>query len=405
MPPISKEYISTPLLKMDMWFRQAEYKGFDPYDIKAHKYVIGVANRRQNSMFGKIYLELLYEVFLMFPVLSRKLFRIKKAINPKAMGLLAAAYLNLSRITGENKYEDKSKEYLSWLEKNAVQKNDGLGWGYPFNWQSTRFIPANSPNGIVTTAVADAFWQYYKFTGDKHYLSVCEKIAKFLSELPKDEIDSERVCFSYTTLFINHVHNLNLFVAEFLLKVGLETSNRHYQALARKAIKYTVEEQKADGSFDYNGPPENPQNFIDNYHTGFVLRMLHSIWLQESNDQVYKALEKGYDFYLANFFKDNTIPKFKPDSLYRVDIHSCAESILCICTIAPTFNNKGIDIADNVFFWTVKHLWNRKGYFYHGIFRSRIFGIRFKSRIAYIRWSQAWMFSAIVKLSSVKYAG
>lgn len=74
--------------------------------------------------------------------------------------------------------------------------------------------------------------------------------------------------------------------------------------LARKALNYTLNNQWSDGSFDNNGSPEKPMGLIDNYHTGFVLRILYSIWTIKCNNLVYNALEKGYNFLLRIRFQD-----------------------------------------------------------------------------------------------------
>jgi len=52
-------------------------------------------------------------------------------------------------------------------------------------------------------------------------------------------------------------------------------------------------------------------------------------------------------------------------------------------------------LAQNVLNWTIKTLQDKKGYFYYGILKSRFIGITFKSKIAYIRWGQAWMHKAL----------
>jgi len=158
-----------------------------------------------------------------------------------------------------------------------------------------------------------------------------------------------------------------------------------------------------DGAFDYNGPPEKPQNFVDNYHTAFVLRQLYSIWQLTKDEKYFNILEKGYNYYINNFFENDRIPKFTKTRKYRIDIHSSAESINCLCELSPHFP-KGIEIAKNVATWTIENLQDKKGFFYHGIFKSRFIGVPFKSKIAYIRWGEAWMLKGLSNLlKTIKY--
>ena len=283
---------------------------------------------------------------------------------------------------------------MNWLKVNKVTKFQGFGWGYPFDWQSKMLIPTGTPNGIVTTAAGEAFWKHYQLFNDRESLDYCVRICEFLSKLPVDQINQDQICFSYTPLFINHVHNLNLFVAEFLIKTGKETGNLGWIDLGNKAVNYTISNQLGNGAFDYNGPPEKPLNHIDHYHTGFVLRMLHSIWKLTDRADVYHVLEKCYRHYIAHFFEDGRIPKLMPDKKYRLDIHSCAESINCLSELSTTFP-EGLDLAKNILNWTINNLQDKSGYFYYGILKSRFTGIPFKSKIPYIRWGQAWMLRAL----------
>jgi hypothetical protein len=393
MGEISSDILKS-ILKLDSWIAQTGWKGYDPYDIKAVPWILELTEKGNNSKFWAFFREFVFEFFYTLPVLSRKLFRINKEINPKAMGLFSTGYLDLYKITNNKLFFEKSMYCLDWLMDNKIKVSDGNGWGYPFEWQSGQRIPRNTPNGIVTTAVGDAFWNFYQYTNDKKYLDECIQICKFLVSLPVDKIDAEKICFSYTPVFMNHVHNLNLFVAEFLIKTGVYVNNDDWIESGIKAVNYTVSSQKENGLFDYNGPPEPAQKHFDNYHTGFVLRMLHSIDKLIEREDVKVALKKGYNSYITNFFENETIPKLTPKKTYRIDIHSCAESILCLSTLSDIFA-EAIQRAGKVLNWSIENLQDNTGYFYYGILKSRLTGIKFKSKIPYLRWGQAWMLRAI----------
>ncbi len=175
----------------------------------------------------------------------------------------------------------------------------------------------------------------------------------------------------------------------------METGRTDWILMSNRAINYTLANQLPDGSFDYNGPPEKPQNHFDNYHTGFVLRMLYSIWKLTERKDVFTALHTCYSHYIKNFFENDSIPKLMPDKKYRIDIHSCAESINCLSVLSPTFP-EGLKLAENILRWTIENLQDKSGYFYYGILKSRFTGIPFKSKIPYIRWGEAWMMRALV---------
>ncbi|MBN1131880.1 MAG: hypothetical protein JXA39_02315 [Bacteroidales bacterium] len=375
------------------WLEKNGFSGFDPYDIKSHRMVLSLSEKSSHSKILVVIRELAFEIFYSFPVCSRRLLHIKPEINAKAMGLFASAYLKLYQLYHREKYLAKAEECLEWLIQNKVETSDGIGWGYPFHWQSARQIPAFTPNGIVSTAAGAAFWEFYRYTDDQKYLEYCKQIAGFLNALPVDTVKGN-ICFSYTPLYINHVHNLNLFVAEFLIKIGLETGNKEWIERGNRAVNYTILNQNADGSFDYNGPPEKPQKYIDHYHTGFVLRMLHSTWKLTGRQDIFDALQKSYHHYRNHFFEKERIPKLMPHRKYRIDIHSSAESINCLSELSTTFHDS-MALAEKVLCWTIDNLQSKEGYFYYGILRSRFTGLPFKSKIPYIRWGQAWMLKSI----------
>jgi len=380
--------------KLDLWIEKNGWAGYDPYDIKELKFVRFITESGKKNVFGEVVREAVFEIFYTFPITSRKIFNVEPRINAKAIALFARGYLDLFLVSQDEKYLSKSNFCINWLEENCSVTAGGIGWGYPFDWQSNVLIPKYTPNGIVTTAAGDAFWAWYQYTGEQKYLDVCNDICRFLITLPVDDIADDQICFAYTPLFCNHVHNLNLFVAEYLIKVGKELNISEWVNIGQKAVNYTVTNQSDDGSFDYNGPPEKPQKFSDNYHTGFVLRMLHSIWKMTADKSVYNSLKKCYLHYVTNFFENGKIPKLLPDRKYRVDIHSCAESINCLSQLSVTFP-EALETAVNILDWTISNMQDETGYFYYAFLKSRFTGIVFKSKIPYIRWSQAWMIKGL----------
>jgi len=388
--------------RLDQWIENNGWSGFDPYDIKSLDWVLKLTKLGNRNKLFEIGREITFELFYSFPGLMRNIFRVIPQINPKGMALFSKGYLDLYIKTGSANFLNKSSECLTWLTQNTSITNTGLGWGYPFDWQSDQFIPKYTPNGIVTTAVGDTFWSWYKYNGKQEYLDICVKICRFLEALPIDQITENQICFSYTALYKNHVHNLNLFIAEFLMKIGLEIKKQRWIDLGTKATNYTISNQLPNGAFDYNGPPERLKYFVDNYHTGFVLRMLHSIWQLTARNDIYSSLEKCFKHYIENLFEDSTIPMLLPDRKYRIDIHSCAESINCLSELSQSFPD-GLKVADNVANWTIDNLQDGAGFFYYGILKSRITGQPFISKIPYMRWGQAWMLKSLSNLLKISH--
>ena len=376
--------------KLDNWLDKNGWAGYDPYDIKGHPMFLRLQQLQDKASFvDKVKRKLLFSFQSLFPMTSRKLFGIKKQVNAKAMGLFASAYINLYRAEKREQYLEKAKQCIDWLLENPSEGYSGLCWGYPFDWQSRVFIPKGTPSGVVSSVCGHAFWNFYQLNQEKRYLKICENICEFyLSDLNIDIVDDNRICFSYTPVDNFHVHNANLFIAESLIRVGTEINNPKFVDIGMKALNYTLDEQNPDGSFYYWGPPDKLLYIIDHYHTGFVLRALYSIYKITKDHQLFLKIKKCYHHYLENLFEDNMIPKLNPDSIYPINIHSCAEAILCLSTLSGDFS-EGLETLKRTTMWTIQNLQDKKGYFYYMMYPNRII------KIPYIRWAQAWMLLAL----------
>jgi len=376
------------------YITQNHYKGYDPYDIKSTPFLLKLTELGRRNRAMAIFREIVFEICYTFPLLTRRMLHIQPQKNAKAMGLFATSYTEMSVINPGNTFYSNQAEYCrKWLLDHP-DTTSGLGWGYPFDWQSSRLIPRSTPNGIVTTAVGEAFWVSYLHTKKPEYLEICEQICHFLVSLPVEHYDDNSLCFSYTPLFKNHVHNLNLFVADFLIKVGRSIDRNEWIESGRRAVAYTLKNQHDDGSFDYNGPPDRPANFIDNYHTGFVLRMMHSINKHLDDPAINTALRKGYEHYISNFFLEDGTPKLLPNRIHRIDIHSAAEAVNCLTVLSDDYPD-ALPQAQKVLDWTIHHMYDPSGFFYYATLKSRFTGQVFTSKIPYVRWGQAWMMRAL----------
>jgi len=390
--------IRKSILKLDKWIEKNGWAGYDPYDIRGAVFFL---NKKSDNFFKEILRKSALSLELISPLFIRRILGARKQINAKAMGLFAEGYLNLFRATGEDKYLDRSKECLTWLESNYSKGYSGYCWGYPFDWQSKIFIPKDIPSAVVSSICGQAFWEYYQITKEKKYLNICQSICKFfLKDLNIDNIASDKMCFSYTPLDNFRVHNANLFAAEFLIRIGKEVKNQNYIDQGLRAVNYTLSEQNKDGSICYWGKGQEKKCRIDHYHSGFEIRSLYSIWKLTGNERIYEALKRYYQFYLNNLFENKTIPKITPKNIYPINIHACAEAILCNSLLQNDFP-KAREYLENSTKWIIKNMQTSQGWFIYRI--ENLIGIKWKVKIPYIRWSQAWMLSALSNFIRINF--
>ena len=95
----------------------------------------------------------------------------------------------------------------------------------------------------------------------------------------------------------------------------------------------------------------------------------------------------GYEYYINNFFSQDGRSNYYNNKVYPIDIHAPAQLIVTVAKL-DRFNEQR-ELIDKVLNWTIKHMQHPSGYFYY----QKKKGI--SSKIAYMRWAQAWMFYAM----------
>ncbi|WEU39794.1 MAG: hypothetical protein OdinLCB4_004790 [Candidatus Odinarchaeum yellowstonii] len=368
---------------LDKWIVKNNWIGYDPYDVKGSELYLFLS---RNKLAEKI----INGLTRFTPILIRRLLGVRKEANAKAMSLFARGYIQLYYKSREPNYLRKTFYCLKWLEENYCKGYQNFCWGYPFNWKTRILIPKYTPNIVVTSTAGNAFIEAYELTKEEKYLRIAESVCRFfLNNLRIDNIDDERICFSYTPIDKFHVHNANLMAAALLLRVFSHTENTDFKKYAIKALNYSISDQNKDGSWDYFGPPDKLANHIDNYHTGFILESLltaKKILKKEFNYDY--NLNKGVEFYIKKLFLKNIIPKFTNKKIFPIDIHSCAQAIITfseLSKIKSEYKENAEKIAD----WTIRNMFNKKGYFYYRIYEN------FIDKTPYMRWGQAWMLRAL----------
>lgn len=382
--------------RLDAWLERNGWAGYDPYDFKGLPFFTRLQNHSCSTLKNLCKLCFMFEET--YPLAVRQFFKIPKQINAKGMGLFAKGYLNLYQITEKEDHKSKALECLDWLQTNPSPQYSGMCWGYPFDWQSKVFIPKGTPSAVVTSVIGDAFWSAYKLFQNESYLDVCRSICDFLiSDLNIDKLGSDCICFSYTPLDNFHVHNANLFAAEFLARIGRELDRKDYLQLACQAANYALQEQNPDGSIFYWGRTQNhySPNSLDHFHSGFEMRLLYGIWKATNEQNYLEAVKRYHHFYLQNFIlRENgfVVPKMTPDSKYAIDIHTCSEAILCNSVLAEEMDDARV-LLPGLISWVIPRMQHESGYFIYQILKT--WSRERKVAVPYIRWAQAWMLLAL----------
>lgn len=390
------------------WLESNGWAGWDPYDIWDNR--IGMWMAKRENICQRITNGLISRANEFFPIFLRKVLRVKPQINAKAMGLVAAGFLQLEATEKATRMINGEPGYVSclrWLEKHKVVRFGGCGWGYPFDWRSRVLIPRNTPTVVNSAIIGDAYWLKYKYHGDREALLQCENICQFIvSGLNRSgHKDDGSFSFSYTPVDKFQVHNANLFGAEFLIRIGMETEHDDWVETGLAAADFSLSEIREDGTLNYWSNEQAEGHQQDTYHSGFEIRALNSIACLTSIKEFRQTADKYFRTWLRDFFSKDGAPYFSRAQTDVIEVHSCAEALLCAAKMFESGNFSRELFLKHVkgVLSAVATLWvqevSDKGYFASK--RHKQFGFDIKVDVPYIRWGQAWMFNALATVQKV----
>ncbi len=375
--------IAQSLEKLRVYIEDQEYKGWDPYDGLNSKLFQSIPFLNKSRLMRLIWIQ----TFKKNPMNFRDLAGIKKAYNPKGLGLFLSGYCKLYQL-------DRTQEVRSrilFLSKKILELQStgwsGACWGYNFDWQARAFFqPKGTPSVVVTSYVTNALLDAYEILCDKELLETAISAKDFiLNDLHRTYDGNGDFCFSYSPLDETSVFNASLLGSKTLARIYSITNDEALAEEAKKSVQFSINYQHTDGSWAYGTLPYH--QWIDNFHTGFNLEALADYQKYTEDKSFHENIEKGLEYYLNHFFTEEGIPKYFNNSTYPVDIH-CPAQLPITLSKTGAFQSQQ-ELIDRVLNWTIQNLQSPEGYFY---FRA---GKNFKTKIPYIRWAQAWMFLAL----------
>src|SRR5262245_23385185 len=305
-----------------------------------------------------------------------------------AMGF---AFLYLA--TGDSSQLENAIHFLTELERSRCSQFKEYCWGYPFDWVWLRgTIKRQTPLITTTPYVYEAFLQVAELldqrseikdqrsdtnenvaqrptlnarrstskeiasrqsncrqaaaelvegnsdlrplTSDLCAMDIAASIARHVATDIKDFPTSETASScSYTPFDEGKVINASAYRAFLLASASKIFCNKEYWTIAERNLNFVLENQNADGSWFY--AVDGVRDFIDHFHTCFVMKALAKIHTVTGDEGCRAALEKGVAYYLTNLFDENGLPK--PFSraprltVYKRELYDCAECInLCL---------------------------------------------------------------------------
>ena len=398
-----------------------DYRGWDPYDGLSSKVFQALPFLKKSALCRLI----MIQGFKRCPFNIRRLFLVPKGHNAKGIGLFLQGYCNLYKMVDgqESMVEDleskeKILERIRYLADLLLEmrsdvifpgKYHGACWGYNFDWQARRLFlfPKYTPTVVATSFCATALFEAYEIlkskdeglkSGFERYreaaLSSAEFVMNDLHRYYPDPDDKGKFLFSYSPLKGNDtVYNASLLGSRLLSYCYKYSGREDYKSAAQQSVMTCCDGQEKDGSWVYGLLPV--QNWKDSFHTGYNLDGLIAFYENcidgtEDNglkSKVKETIDRGFDYYIKNFFEADGCPKYYHDRKYPIDIHCPGQLFVTLARLHKYAEYK--DFADKVMDWTVRNMQDQKGYFYYQLKPGM------SSKISYMRWSNAFMFCAI----------
>ncbi len=257
----------------------------------------------------------------------------KRQRFPIADAHYAMGFALLAGIHGSDKYYQRAVHFLKVLQETRCRGYEDYCWGYPFDWETrTGTIGEGTP--LITTVpyVYEAFSQTYAIDGDQRWLQIMQSIAEHAFSGYRDlEMAPETASCAYTPAPDDQggVINASAYRAFLLTKAGIELSQPQYLAVARRNLNFVLASQNPDGSWYYS--TDGKRDFVDHFHTCFVLKALAKIEGLTQCDRCRNAIERGLEYYVRHLVDADGLPlpfsKAPRLTVYRREFYDYAECI------------------------------------------------------------------------------
>lgn len=312
---------------------------------------------------------------------------------PIADAHYAMGFAYLSQALGNDEYYRRAVHFLDVLVATRCPDYQAYCWGYPFDWVTRNGVMLRNTPLITSTPYGyEAFSSVYRIDAQDRWLGIMQSIA----EHAENDINDREISPQVATAGYNPhdseggVINASAYRAFLLTSAGLRFARDEYLKIAERNLNFVLETQQPDGSWFY--ADDGVRDFVDHFHTCFVLKALAKIEALTGHDGCRKAIEAGVGYYCEHLFTNQGLPK--PFSraprltVYKQELYDYAECINLGALLRGRF--PALDQRVNSTVEDVLTRWIKPD----GSFRSRrlLFGW---DNVPMHRWAQAQMFRSL----------
>jgi hypothetical protein len=325
---------------------------------------------------------------------------------PIADAHYAMGFAFLYEVTEDSSQLENAIHFLDELKKSRCLGFKEYCWGYPFDWVTRNgTIKERTPLITTTPYCYEAFLQVCGLLqsdsgGRKsevsrnlldEYTEILESIARHaVTDIKDFSVSPKASSCSYTPFDRGGVINAAAYRSFLLTSASQVFAKEDYWLIAERNLKFVLDNQNPDGSWFY--AVDGVRDFVDHYHTCFVMKALAKIHALTGHEATLEALRKGVSYYLNNLFDAEGMPK--PFSraprltVYKQELYDSAECINLCLLLRDRFPELNLTLETVVS--GVLQTWIKPD----GSFRSRRLYAGWDN-VPMHRWGQSQMFRSL----------
>jgi hypothetical protein len=383
MARLNRSHLLEALRRLEDWGEGRSWTGSDPYEGLNATRLVGPLRR---ARLGR---RLAIQAVKRSPLDLRPILGIRPAQNSMAVAHVVSSHA-LGGFLPEAESAAKRERYATVLDGLRCEGYEEPCWGYHFDVE-TRVLsyPRGAPNTIATSFAAQALLDAYEAGGNDRWLELAAGAGDFfLRRVPQTDTEKGGY-FGYLAGDSTPIHNANLLACASLARLHRHTGRRELRERAEAGLVYALARQRPEGSWPYGEEPH--LQWIDNYHTGYVLEALLICSAAGLEPAPGAALERGLDYYRRALFEPDGAPRFVTKSLYPIDSQCVAQGIQTFA-LAGQRDPARLQTAWRVFEFAQRRMRRDDGSF---IFQRRRLWV---NRAPHIRWVEAPMLLALAHL-------
>ena len=262
---------------------------------------------------------------------ARRLFW-KKQRFPIADAHYAMGYAALWHCTRDEVNRWRALHFIEVLEHTRCPGWQHHAWGYPFDWVTrTGVMAAQTPLITSTPYAYEAYEAMHAIDPEPRWLDAMRSAAEHAyTDIHDRVLHAESASAGYNPFDTEGgVVNASAYRAFMLTSAGLRFSRDDYLQAARRNLRYVLDAQREDGAWPY--ATDGVRDFVDHFHTCFVLKALAKIERLVPDARCTRAIEAGIDYYVRHLFDGDGLPRPFAQAprltVYRQELYDYAECI------------------------------------------------------------------------------